>query len=94
MSGSTLTCGGSNIVQVLGNAGTVLGTNTILAVNPLLGPLANNGGRTLTMLPQGGSPAINAGVSSAGASLSKDQRGFSRLFGRAVDIGAVEVRLL
>ena len=39
----------------------------ILAVNPLLGPLTNNGGRTLTLLPQVGSPAINAGVSSQGS---------------------------
>jgi hypothetical protein len=32
--GSTNTAGGSNIVQVLVSAGTLIGTNTILAVNP------------------------------------------------------------
>jgi hypothetical protein len=92
-SGSTLTCGGSNIVQVLTSSGTVLGANTILAVNPLLGPLANNGGPTLTLLPQSGSPAIDAGVSSAASSLTNDQRGLPRLSGSAVDIGAVESQL-
>jgi hypothetical protein len=88
--GSTNTAGGSNIVQVLDNAGTHFGANNVLAVNPLLGPLANNGGPTLTMLPQPGSPAIDAGVSSAAAGVATDQRGFPRVLGAAVDIGAVE----
>src|SRR5262249_2884914 len=61
-SGSTVTAGGSNIVQLVNGAGTLSGASTILATNPLLLPLANNGGPTLTLLPQSGSPAINAGV--------------------------------
>ncbi len=88
--GSTNNAGGSNIVQNLSNAGTLFGANTVLAVNPQLGPLANNGGPTLTMLPQPGSPAIDAGVSSAAAGVATDQRGFPRVLGAAVDIGAVE----
>ena len=91
-SGSTVNAGGSNIVQVLYNAGTVLGGNTVLAANPLLGSLANNGGPTLTLLPQSGSPAINAGVNSGGAGIPTDQRGQPRLSGSVVDIGAVEVQ--
>ena len=92
--GSTNTAGGSNIVQVLSNAGTLVGGSTILAVNPLLGPLANNGGPTLTLLPRIGSPAIDAGVTSADAGLTTDQRGLPRLVGDAVDLGAVEASIV
>jgi hypothetical protein len=91
-SGSTINAGGSNIVQVLYNAGTVVGGNTILAVNPLLGALANYGGPTLTLLPQTGSPAINAGGNDAATGIPTDQRGRLRLSGGTVDIGAVEIQ--
>src|SRR5262249_53505775 len=37
-------------------------------------------------------PAFNAGSNALAASLPKDQRGSSRVFGGTVDIGAVEVR--
>ena len=53
-------------------------------VKPLLGPLANNGGSTLTHALLAGSPAINAGRNSAAAT---DQRGVPR---RTPDIGAYE----
>lgn len=56
--------------------------------NPLLGPLANNGGLTLTYMPQAGSPAIDGGQCVAG--LTTDQRGAARLVGAACDTGAVE----
>jgi hypothetical protein len=59
------------------------------ATDPLLGPLADNGGPTLSHLPQPGSPAIDraplAGCPAA------DQRGFTRPGGAACDSGAVEV---
>jgi hypothetical protein len=48
--------------------------------------LADNGGPTLTFMPQAGSPAINAGAGCP----ARDQRGASRPFGPACDIGAVE----
>jgi CSLREA domain-containing protein len=63
-------------------------------VNPLLGPLANNGGPTFTHLPQAGSPAIDAGSNAACQAV--DQRGVARPVdgngdGTATcDIGAVE----
>ena len=57
--------------------------------NPLLGPLANNGGPTLTYMPQAGSPAIDGGQCVAG--VTTDQRGAARLVGAACDTGAVEV---
>ncbi len=56
-------------------------------LNPLLGPLANNGGPTQTHLPLTGSPAINTG----NTTLTVDQRGTTRPQGAADDKGAVEV---
>jgi parallel beta helix pectate lyase-like protein len=56
------------------------------AVNPLLGPLFNNGGQTDTRALQVGSPAINAGATCP----STDQRGVARE--GACDIGAYEYR--
>jgi hypothetical protein len=68
-------------------------------LDPLLGPLQDNGGPTLTMLPQSGSPAIDRGH---GDGLTTDQRGCLRPVdkpgitnasaGDGSDIGAVEVQ--
>jgi hypothetical protein len=59
--------------------------------DPKLGPLANNGGRTLTMSLLPGSPAIDA-ADPAGAPAT-DQRGIARPVGPASDIGAFEYGL-
>lgn len=61
-----------------------------LASNPLLGPLANNGGPTWTHALGAGSPAIDAGNNVL--ALVEDQRGagFDRVVGAAADIGAFE----
>jgi hypothetical protein len=74
-------------------------TGTPRTADPLLGPLANNGGPTATLLPQPGSPAIDAG---AAFGLTTDQRGLLRPFdfpgvpdpagGDGSDIGAVELQ--
>jgi hypothetical protein len=56
--------------------------------DPKLGPLANNGGPTLTMALLPGSPAIDAGNTSLAP--ATDQRGFPRPAGLAADIGAFE----
>jgi hypothetical protein len=58
--------------------------------NPLLGPLADNGGPTQTMALLPGSLAIDAGVAVPG--VSTDQRGVPRPQGRAPDIGSFESR--
>jgi predicted outer membrane repeat protein len=74
--------------------------------DPSLGALANNGGSTLTHLPQSGSPVVNAGNNNflneattgvdyngngaANDVLSTDQRGQPRAIG-TVDQGAVEI---
>jgi predicted outer membrane repeat protein len=53
-----------------------------------LGPLAGNGGPTLTHLPQPGSPLIDG--AQCLPEVPTDQRGVARPFGAACDIGAVE----
>ncbi|MCC6375667.1 MAG: right-handed parallel beta-helix repeat-containing protein [Microbacteriaceae bacterium] len=65
------------------------GDGNLTGVNPLLGPLANNGGSTLTHLPLAGSPVINTGEPSF-SGLTTDQRGQTRVVDR-LDMGAVEV---
>ena len=59
-------------------------TNT----DPLLGPLADNGGATLTHVLLPGSPAIDSGDDVACP--ASDQRGVSRPQGAGCDRGAVE----
>ncbi len=54
-----------------------------------LGPLADNGGGTLTHLPLSGNPAIDAIPTPC--SFADDQRGVARPQGEKCDIGAVEV---
>jgi hypothetical protein len=63
----------------------------LLSVNPLLGPLQNNGGPTQTMALRPGSPAVGAGsVALIPAGITADQRGFARVVNGTVDIGAFE----
>ncbi|HEY1381314.1 MAG TPA: right-handed parallel beta-helix repeat-containing protein, partial [Gemmataceae bacterium] len=69
------------------SANNLTGTDAA-PLNPLLGPLANNGGPTQTHLPQPGSPAVNHGVAVSG--VTTDQAGNPRAVGVAPDIGAVE----
>jgi hypothetical protein len=54
----------------------------------IIGPLADNGGPTLTMALPVGSPAIDAGDTAAAP--ATDQRGARRPVGTAADIGAYE----
>lgn len=58
----------------------------------MLGALANNGGDTETVLPETGSPVIDAVDPIGGVCLeSEDQRGVTRPQGAKCDIGSVEV---
>ncbi len=61
-------------------------------IDPKLDPLGlrSNGGPTDTVLLEPGSPAFEAGDSSAAGLLATDQRGYARIVGDAVDIGAYE----
>ena len=86
--GTGLLSAGFNIVA----SGACLNAPTTgdqLGVDPQLGPLAANGGSTLTHLPAATSPAIDA--ADPGACPATDQRGVARPVGPRCDIGAVEV---
>ena len=70
---------------------SVSGSNNLpLGTNPMVGPLAFNGGATRTHALLAGSPAINAG--SNPLALTTDQRGptFARVVGANADMGAYE----
>lgn len=84
------TVGGSHDL-VMAASGVDLPADTIMS-DPMLMPLADNGGPTLTHALADGSPAIDAG--SNPLALSTDQRGdgFERVSGAAADIGAFEVQ--
>jgi len=69
------------------------GGNNLLSGDPMLAPLGDYGGPTQTMALLPGSPAIDAGDSTAPGLPSTDQRGFARISGAAVDLGAYEVQL-
>jgi hypothetical protein len=59
-------------------------------IDPMFGPLQNNGGPTQTMALLPGSPALDAGDTSDAP--ATDQRGFPRIVGGTIDIGAFEVQ--
>jgi predicted outer membrane repeat protein len=109
LSGSFNSLGGNLITDARNSKGFTNGVNGDQvsdnnAVNPLLAPLADNGGETATRALQAGSPAINKGnncVTNAscpspypgqgGFYLKTDQRtNHRRLAGDTVDVGAVE----
>ena len=82
--------GANNLVIIAGDT-TVLPLDTI-ALDPMLGPLADNGGPTPTALLYRGSPTLDAGANPA--AFADDQRGpgFDRVIGAAADIGALELQ--
>jgi len=71
----TITSNGHNLLGVATEAGGFTGTGDLTGANPMLAPLADNGGPTQTMKLLPGSQAIDAGVA-AGATF--DQRGMPR----------------
>lgn len=101
----TFTTQGFNLIGTSGGtngfnnaAGDLVGGTGGAVINPLLDPLADNGGPTRTHALQAGSPAIDVG--SPGFGVVTDQRGSPRfndipsvaglVGGNASDIGAVE----
>jgi CSLREA domain-containing protein len=81
----TVTDGGTNL-QFPGTTCSL----SITSADPLLGPLANNGGPTQTMAIGPGSPAIDANTEICPPTPATDQRGVTRPQGAACDIGAFE----
>ena len=88
---STVTVAASLLGTTL--AATYPGNGNVFNDVPGLGALANNGGPTQTMLPQPGSPVLDAGNNSLipiGVTFDQRGAGFPRIMGARVDIGAVE----
>lgn len=71
---------------------TFTGSNNLTGVDPVLGPLANNGGPTQTHKPLTGSPVIDAGDPAFVPPPTTDQRGFARVSGAHIDMGSVELQ--
>ncbi len=85
--------GGHNLLGDDSSCSGFTGTGDLVNVDPMLGPLQDNGGPTFTMALLAGSPAIAAaddGVCAAGPVKGVDQRGLSRQDDPQCDIGAYE----
>jgi hypothetical protein len=91
--GGTVTSHGYNLSSDDGG-GYLTSPGDQINTDPLLGPLQDNGGPTLTHAPLPGSPAIDAGDPNFTPPPLRDQRGpcFHRLFGHRIDIGSVETQ--
>ncbi len=90
----SIVAGNGNSDFYFGIGASFTESNHILtAGNPLVASLGNYGGPTQTMPPLPGSPAIDKGDDAVLSSLPADQRGYPRLSGAHVDIGAVEVQI-
>jgi len=76
---------GNNADAVISSQPTDQIGTPVAPIDPLLGPLANNGGPTLTHALQAGSPAIDRGDPAAPP---EDQRGYGRV--GVPDVGAFE----
>ena len=85
--GTVISLGHNIIGDITDNTGFG-STGDQLSVDPLLGPLADNGGPTLTHALLTGSPAIDAANTLTAPSV--DQRGETRPSGTDADIGAYE----
>jgi len=85
--GGVLVSGGYNLDD--GTSCGLSGTGDLTYTDPLMQPIADNGGSTLTHAPSSESPVrdvIPMGICTA----ATDQRGFLRPFGTGCDIGSVE----
>lgn len=87
------TSGGHNLIGNPTGASGFTGTGDMLNVAAHLGPLANNGGLTLTRALLPGSPAIDGLPAIWAICQGTDQRGVARPQGAGCDIGAYEVPL-
>lgn len=72
--------------------GVYSGAPNFIGGNPRLAPLGGYGGPTPTMPPEFGSPVIDAGTDWVTNLWATDERGFPRLAGAHVDVGAVEAQ--
>jgi hypothetical protein len=86
-SGTDATVVGANSLIVASNL-TVPGDT--IRLDPLLGPLADNGGPTRTHALLPGSPAIDAGSNTLNFEFDQRGAGYFRVIGPTADIGAFE----
>jgi CSLREA domain-containing protein len=86
VNGAALVSQGNNLIENTTGCGFTAAGGDKLNVNPLIGPLADNGGSTFTNALLAGSPAINGAGPGAAPT---DQRGVPR----SSDIGAYEREL-
>mgnify|MGYP001817491866 FL=1 len=82
---ATIISNGGNVISD-GSCNPIAGDQS--STDALLGPLADNGGPTLTHAPGAGSPAID--FAGAGDCPATDQRGEARPQGAGCDSGSVE----
>jgi len=76
--------------SLIGDSIALSGADNIYDADPMLAPLADNGGPTETHLPLDGSPALEAGDPAISDPPEFDQRGVARVNG-VIEIGSVEV---
>ena len=93
--GSTIVSGGYTLFESTAGCAIATGTGDVTGQDAFLGPLADNGGLTLTHALGAASPAENAGNpenpgQDADACETVDQRCFGRPAGGRCDMGAVE----
>jgi hypothetical protein len=93
----TAVSGGHNLVMNAEDCEGFTGPGDLQGVDPLLGPLQDNGGRTETMALLSGSPAIDSAddaVCTGAPVYATDQRLEPRPSGPHCDIGAYELQTL
>ncbi|WP_072619495.1 CHAT domain-containing protein [Spirulina major] len=81
----------SNLIGLASGAGAFSNTN-LIGINPLLGPLQNNGGPTQTHALPANSPALDAGNNDL-TTVTTDQLGNPRISNSRVDLGAFELQV-
>ena len=86
-----LNVSGANNLVMNADPDLVLPPDTLTS-DPILLPLADNGGPTQTLALSPGSPAIDTGNNAAAHDYDQRGIGFPRVIGSAADIGAYEVQ--
>jgi hypothetical protein len=84
----------SSAYNLFGNIADIYGYSDtdLYNVDPLLGPLRDNGGPTLTMALLPGSPAIDSGDNTNAPDWDQRGPGYPRIVNRTIDRGAFEVQ--
>lgn len=82
-----------SLIRTPGGSAVVDNGGSLFNQDPLLGPLQNNGGPTLTEKPALGSPVVNAGDPAFTPPPAADQRGLPRISGARTDMGSVELQV-